>query len=305
MVGRIVLALVMVLLVGAAQAQPGANDGQAVTVRAERDIGFFAGDLVTAEITIATPPGASLDRASLPVPGPVTYWLDLRAITVAEHKGAVTLRMTYQNFYVALDARPMEIPGFSVRLQVGGDARTMDVPPWTIGVSPLREVAPPAKEDPKAYLQADRPAGLADAVRWWAVAGGLAGAAILALLPLAYHHAWGPFRRRADRPFAIAIRHLRRLEARGETEEGYLEALLVLHRALDRADGRRVLADDVQTFLDRHSVFASLDVPLEAFFQASRRAFFGSAPAQARHDLPFRDLLVLGRALAVAERGRT
>ncbi|MEC4589699.1 hypothetical protein VPG91_01755 [Nitrospirillum amazonense] len=304
MAGRIALALVIGLLAVGAQAQPAADGGQAVTVRAARDIGFFAGDLVTAEVTIATPPGATLDPASLPAPGPVTYWLDLRAIAVAEHQGAVTLRMTYQNFYVALDARPLEIPGFPVRLLAGGNARAVDVPPWTIGVSPLREVAPPVKEDPKAYLQADRPAGLADAARWWAVAGGLAGAAILALLPLAYHHAWGPFRRRAARPFATAIRHLRRLEARGETEEGYLEALLVLHRALDGADGRRVLADDMPAFLGRHPAFTSLDASLEAFFQASRRAFFGSAPAQARRDLPFRDLQVLGRALAVAERGR-
>ncbi|TWB39035.1 nonribosomal peptide synthetase MxaA [Nitrospirillum pindoramense] len=299
-----IAATLTVLLLGAAQAQPAGDASPDVVVRAERDIGFFTGDLIRADVILTVPAGATLDRASLPVPGPVAYWLDLRDITVVRHGRTITLHLIYQNFYVALDARRMQMPGFPVGLLIGGTAQAVDVPPWTIGVSPLREVAPPVQEDPKAYLQPDRPAGYLDTGRWWTVTGGLAVAALLALLPLAYHRAWGPFRRRPARDFAAAVRHLRRLGARGETETGYLEALLILHRALDGAAGRRVLADDMPAFLNRRPVFTPARAGLEAFFQASRQAFFGSAPAKARQVLPFKDLQVLGRSLAAAERGR-
>ncbi|MDZ5650006.1 hypothetical protein [Nitrospirillum sp. BR 11828] len=214
--------VLLALRVDAAQAQPAAGDGQAVTVRAERDIGFFTGDLVRADVLVPLPGGARLDPASLPAPGPVTYWLDLRGITLTRRGQAAVLHLVYQNFYVALDARRLEIPGFPVRLLGDGVSRVVDVPSWTIGVSPLREVAPPVQEDPKAYLQADRVAPALAVGRWRMVAGGLMVAAILALLPLAYHRAWGPFRRRPARDFAVAARHLRRLGARGKRRRDIL-----------------------------------------------------------------------------------
>jgi mxaA protein len=300
--------LLMSVLAGATEAQPAAETAPTITITAPRDIGFFAGDLITADVTIAALEGATVDHASLPMPGPLAYWLDLRAIAVEEHghgrERRIVLRLEYQNFYVALDARRMEIPGFTVRLTAGSAVETVEAPPWTIGVSPLREVAPPAQEDPKTYLQPDRAAPRLDTGRWWDAAGALAIATLLALVLLAFDRAWWPFHRRPARHFAAAVRRLRGLRGRSDTEEAYLEALLILHRALDRADGRRILADDVPAFLDRHIVFAPLRPRLETFFQASRRAFFGSAPDKARRDLSFEDLQVLGRDMAVAERSR-
>ncbi|WP_204279057.1 hypothetical protein, partial [Klebsiella aerogenes] len=74
--------------------------------------GYFLGDLVETQVDILADPGLRVQRASLPSPGPVTYWLDLREVAVEEANvgGAARtrLRLTYQNFYAALDARSLE-----------------------------------------------------------------------------------------------------------------------------------------------------------------------------------------------------
>ncbi|GJE62541.1 hypothetical protein MPOCJGCO_4674 [Methylobacterium trifolii] len=62
--------------------------------------------------------GFTIQRASLPRPGPVAYWLDLRAVAVEETRqgdgNRIRLRLTYQSFYAALDARTLEMPGASL-----------------------------------------------------------------------------------------------------------------------------------------------------------------------------------------------
>ncbi|WP_204314077.1 hypothetical protein, partial [Klebsiella aerogenes] len=89
------------------------------------------------------------------------YWLDLREVAVEEANvgGAARtrLRLTYQNFYAALDARSLEVPGFTVTLASdtrGGVTTTKaQVPGWSLGVSPLREVQPAKRDDPADYLR--------------------------------------------------------------------------------------------------------------------------------------------------------
>lgn len=106
-----VLAAPLALTAGTAAAQV-----RSVEVRSKRPFGIFLGDLVEAQVEILADPDFRLQRATLPRPGPVTYWLDLRAVAVDEAPVAgarrVRLRLTYQSFYAALDARTLEVPGF-------------------------------------------------------------------------------------------------------------------------------------------------------------------------------------------------
>lgn len=280
---------------------------KSITIRAPRDIGFFAGDLVEAEVDLIVAAGAVMEPASLPHPGPIDYWLDLRSIDVEKRaEGSnwrYTLKLLYQNFYDALDARPQEIPAFSVAFTKGGTTESADVQAWTIGVSPLREVAPPVKEDPKDYMRADEAAPLIKVAPLWRAAAVVAFAAALALAVLAYDRVWWPFRAPKARPFGDAARRLRRLRRRS-AEEGYVEALLILHRGIDQTDGRRVLADDAAAFLQRHPVFAPMGDSLARFFAASREAFFSNAPERSRSELPFDAVETFARKMAAAERTR-
>ncbi len=295
-------ALLLLLRAGAAGAQV-----RSVEVRVPRAFGYFLGDLVRAQADIAVDPGFTLQRASLPAPGALTYWLDLRDITVEESPGRVRLHLTYQNFYAALDARQIAIPGFSVSLESaaagGTTSAKAEIPAWSLGVSPLREVQPEKHDDPAEYLRPDgRVPRLDPLPDLWAALAAL-GAAVLALAALGYDRGWFA---RPGRPFARAVRALRRrartADMAGDRDGGYREALRLVHRGLDETDGRRVLADDLPAFLDRHPAFRREEPALARFFDASRRAFFGRELDAARAHLPWAEVEAGLRRLAAAER---
>ncbi len=294
---RVLAILFLILQTAAAAAQV-----RSVELRTPRSFGYVLGDLLQVRIDIALDPGSTVQRASLPKPGPVTYWLDLRDVAVERMAGGIRLRLTYQSFYAALDARRLEVPGFTVALaseSPGGTTTAQaEIPPWSFGVSPLREVQPEKRDDPADYLQPDGRARRLDPEPAAMAALVLAGLGLLALGLLAYDRAW--FGRRRGRPFALAARRLRRL---AETDpDGYREALRLIHRGLDETDGRRLLADDLPAFLDRHPAFRPEGESLGRFFEASRRAFFGREVQAAREGWPWPELQAALRRLAAAER---
>lgn len=291
-------------------AGPAAAQVRSVEVRSPRPFGIFLGDLVEAQVEILADPDFRLQPATLPQPGPVTYWLDLRAVAVDDAPAAggrrVRLRLTYQSFYAALDARTLEVPGFPLTLASAAatgrtTAAAVQVPGWSLGVSPLREVQPQRREDPAEYLRPDGRGGRIDPSPDVAAAAGLGALAGLAALALAHDRAWGPFRQRRGRPFAAALRGLRR-RARAEPDQAYRAALLALHRGLDETDGRRVLADDLGAFLARHGAFRGQAALLARFFEASRLAFFGGRLPAARAAWPLSEAEALLVRLAAAER---
>lgn len=293
-----------ILLAGSALAQV-----RSVEVRSPRPFGLFLGDRFEAQVEVLADPGFALQRASLPRPGPVTYWLDLHAVAVDETISGsarrVRLRLTYQTFYAALDARTLEVPGFPLVLEnraAGGlTTASAQVPAWDLGVSPLREVQPQRREDPAEYLRPDGSAPRVASRPLFTEAVVFAALASLAGVALAHDRAWGPFRTRRGRPFGAALRVLRR-QRRADPDEAYLAVLLALHRGLDRTDGRRVLADDLDGFLQRHAAFRTQGQGLARFFAASRLAFFGCRLPAARAGWPLAEAEAVLRGLAVAER---
>ncbi|TXN33304.1 nonribosomal peptide synthetase MxaA [Methylobacterium sp. WL19] len=281
-----------------------------VEVRTPRPFGYFLGDLVRAQVDIVVEPGFALQAASLPQPGAITYWLDLRtvAVTQASEGGGsrVRLDLTYQNFYAALDARALEIPGFTVTFvsdtDKGATTAKAQVPPWSFNISPLREVQPPAREDPRNYLRPDGRVASLDTQPLVVGSAGFMAMALLAFAGLAWDRTWWPFAKRGGRAFAACLRRLRALAGRGEDEAAYETALLALHRALDETDGRRVLADDLPAFLTRNPAYARERAGLAAFLDASRHSFFGPGPAGAMRRLPLADIVALTRKLTAIER---
>lgn len=283
---------------------------RSVEVRTPRPFGYFLGDLVRAQVDIVVEPGFALQAASLPQPGAITYWLDLRTVSVAQASvgggSRVRLDLTYQNFYAALDARALEIPGFVVTFvsdtDKGATTAKAQVPPWSFNISPLREVQPPARDDPKTYLRPDGRVASLDTRPLVLGGAGFTAMALLAFAGLAWDRTWWPFARRGGRAFAGCLRRLRSLAGRGEDEAAYEDALLALHRALDETDGRRVLADDLPAFLARHPAYARERAGLAAFLDASRHSFFGPGPAAAMGRFPFGHIVALTRTLTAIER---
>jgi mxaA protein len=294
------------LLLALLAATPAAAQVHAIEVRTPRPFGYFLGDLVQATVEIEAEDGFVLQSASLPKPGPLTYWLDLRAVETETAGTRQRLRLTYQTFYAALDARSLEVPGFPVTLVRddgrGATSAPVQVPAWSFGVSPLREVQPPRRDDPADYLRPDGFAPRLDLAPTRNAALGLAALALASLLWLALDRAWWPFRERRARAFALTQRRLAALARGHEGEAAYRDGLLALHRGIDQTDGRRVLADDLPGFLARHPAFRPHGPELARFFAASRLAFFGGGVAAARAQWPLARAAATARGLAAAER---
>lgn len=274
-----------------------------IQLKIERDVGYMIGDLVPYEIDITVYPSWTLQESSLPTPGNPLYWLELRRVDVRRADAAdgrhYHLMLVYQTFYAPIEARTRELPGFPLAFSDGDESHTLSVPPLTITMSPLREVAA-AEGGHGPRLQPDRPPLRLSLAGPLSLAATGAFALALSLLWLAHQHAWWPFALRAGRPFAQAARALRK----GSAQHAYADALLQLHRAFDDTAGYRVLADDQERFLEQHGYFVPARPQIDAFFRASRRQFFAEDEAAARGELDADRVADLARSLARLERQR-
>jgi mxaA protein len=272
-----------------------------VSVRSARPFGYFVGDLIYAHVDVSAPAGKELSAASLPRPGPLSTSLDLKDIAVEETKEGDRrlwrIDLVYQNFYVALDARNIEIPGFDLR--IGDEA--VSVSAWTVGVAPLREISPAQQELAVDYLRPDGVASLVDEARPKALALALASLAILSMVAVARDRGWPPFHRRPARVFNALARDLARQAHVSRDAAAFNLALRSVHRAIDAANGASLLAEDLPSFLARRPEFAPLRSSFDRFFAISSSRFFGDrAEADAEDD--FSELLRFAQALSRAER---
>lgn len=275
-----------------------------VDLYAPRAFGYLIGDTLTLEAVVTLDAGWRLDESSLPRPRPVTYWLDLKRLdvkpeTAPDGAPRYRLTLTYQTFYSPLEPRALDIPAVPLAARNGDARQTLTIPAWTFVSSPLRELVASQRGNPMA-LQPDirpRPYPLAGDARLAAVAAAVAAASLLAF---ATASGWGPFAGRR-RPFALALRHMRRLPDL-DAPLGYEDALQLLHRAFDDAAGQRLFGEDVPAFLAERPALAGEAEAIQNLFTASRIAFFGDAPEKAMALLPPHALLDLARRLAAVER---
>jgi mxaA protein len=247
-------------------------------IHSARSFGYFVGDLIHARVDVSGLESAELSRASLPKPGPLTGSLDLRDVKLSEsvENGARLWRLdlTYQNFYVALDARDIEIPSFDLAISTPAGAETVKVPAWRVGVSPLREISPQKREQATDYMRPDGSAPFVDEATPRNIAIGAGVAALLALAFVARDRAWTPFQRRRARIFSALANELSNRLA-GSDDSEFDAAIQSTHRALDMANGATLLSSDLPEFLRKRPEFQPLRVNFERFFAASKQRFFG------------------------------
>ncbi|ORE95180.1 MxaA protein [Aurantimonas sp. 22II-16-19i] len=281
-----------------------AADGD-IVIRADppREVGWFLGDVLVWRGEITAPAGRVLDPASLPKTGPIDAFTELSSVSLESKvvDGGVRhdLTLVYQSFYVPLEPKEIAMPGATLAFwsgeAPGAGSELLTLPAWKVVLSPLRPIM---ARSSAAAMRPDEPLAVIDTVgRQWTVAAAWTGFLVLAL-GFAWYRGIGPFGLRRSRPLAAAWRAMR---AR-RPEPGYGERLLALHRGLDAAFGRRVVAADLGECLAARPHFAALRGDLEAFFAASRRFFFDGDARQAEASLPGRALVLLARRLAAIER---
>lgn len=273
-----------------------------------RPFGYFLGDTLTRKFEINGPDGETLLGGSLPVAGPVNYWLEIRSVESASKSTRNgtrhTITIAYQLFYAAIDPRTLDIPGLAVRLDTGGNQRSVAVPPLPVIISPLREIFPGKERDRATNLlrpDAAAPFAPTAAIRQAALA--FLALLIAGLVLLAHHWAWGPFRKRAARPFTRAAADVGSMLKASASRDAYAKALTALHRAFDTYAGHRLFADDLPGFLDKYEEFDSLAESIEDFFEASRRVFFAGDVDSGLKSFPSDRLQTLAANLARQERG--
>ncbi|MGO3123746.1 MAG: hypothetical protein ACTIKR_06950 [Advenella sp.] len=275
-----------------------------VQVVPPKPAGWILGDVVPVTIYIDSI-GGTLQQSSLPEPGPLNYWLDLRSIDVAQSKSGegtrYTLTLNYQTFYVPLDVNQREIPALDVLFSESSQSESVQIAPLVFYMSPLRGVAQ-SGTSVSEQIQPDAPAWQIGEKRLRAVATGLGLLALGLLLALAVHYAIWPFHRRRARPFAKAYRAIKK-QARASDSESYRHSLIQLHRALDTCNEGRLLSSDVPDFVRQHPGLKPLQNEIELFFAASARTFFGNDQPVALTELTRSGLLRIAKQLATAERG--
>ena len=279
-----------------------------VQTRAGVPFGFFVGDLVRSLIEIRGPADAKLVRASLPHPAPLRISLDLRDVSVEEREEGQQrlwrLRLTYQNFYAALDVRNIEVPGFELTFEADGERKAVSAPAWRFGVAPLREITPEQKERGEDYLRPDPAADFVD--EFWSLRIDILFAVLGAILSIAvaWDRGWAPFQRRPVRVFARSARRVRALARRSDSIEGLRLAVRELHRAFDAAGGKSVLRPDLDEFFRRRPELARLRSTAERFFKVSEGMFFGAEESPDYPEFTMTELVGFVKALAERERAR-
>jgi mxaA protein len=274
--------------------------GYSVTPRL-RGEGYVVGDLLVQEVDLRTPREARLDLQSLPVPGRVNNWLEVRErLVVRGWRGGYRLRIVYQVFGVVESPQRLEVPAYTLRLQ-DRDAGLIQapVPAQAFILSPVL----PSTLGPEDRIpwQAPAPAPL-PAARAFMVAGLCAALALLCLLYLGWMYDRLPFWQRAARPMTRLLRQLR-WRRPGDLEEApaYRALLEQVNRALNACAGETLYADRAAALFERAPWMRPLHDEIEAFLRHARAVLYGNADSS---EWPVPRVLALCRSAQACERGR-
>lgn len=277
-----------------------AGDG-VIEREAPRPFGYAIGDVLRHRLTITPSAGSRLDETSLPKPGPLNRWLELRQVRATPGpKGHYRLDLEYQTFYAPLAVKSLTIPGFALRFKGPADASVVEVPPWTFRMAPIHGLAVLEGEG----VEPLRPDVVPEAPDPAVPRARLGGFLLAALVSLAYlGHARGFLALgRKGRHFREARRELHRLRAESESPAVLRAGFTCMHRAFDRTLGEALFAERLPDFFDAHTGYAGLRGEIEDFFRASYGLFFGDGSVASNYGMGRLEALCL--ACLKAERSR-
>jgi mxaA protein len=260
-----------------------------------RPFGYTVGDVLERTLRVDRTRDGTVDPASLPKPGRVGRWFQLRAVTPLPDG----VRLAYQIVNTPPQPDRENLPSLRVRV-IGPDgrARDADIGPFTVAMAPVAQFGSYDAIDADDVRPDLDPPPIDTARRRERVflyATALAVVMVMQGAPaLARRLGW----RRAG-PFARALRALRRLARRGEDAAARNNALRRLHEALDETAGRTLALDNVELLFRAHPWLTPARASVEALLAQSRASFFGEAqPPSPTH------LMSVAAQLADLERRR-
>ena len=262
---------------------------------------YTIGDEISHRIALELAATFTLDADSLPIPGRVAGLLELRAPVVQRRGNAYAVTLVYQVMSVPLDDGPLVIPSFNLQITDGEVSRPVPVGEWRFELSRLvgasdatfvsaASLRPPAAP-PMLSLAAHRTRLLV-----------IAAAGAVAVAALAFAYLVLPWLARRRRPFATALRRLRRMDAASWDPAAERHALRLLHGAFNAAAGRALFASGLDRWFDEQPRYAALRGPVEAFFRRSERLFFAVGEAASREAQTLAGLQALCRRCRDVER---
>ncbi|MEZ5450142.1 MAG: hypothetical protein R3E89_14620 [Thiolinea sp.] len=246
--------------------------------RSPRDFGFLLGDVLQQRLRLTLPAETSLNPNTLPTPGRINHWLELRDFQHTRQGREHELTLTYQLFKQAPSAQTLTIPGNTLLLAGGA---TLTLPNWDISYSPL--LAEPAGtrvlgQPALPTLHATRPLQY----RLYLLLGGL-GLCLLCWLWLTQRL---PFLSRQPHSFTLALRQMRK------PEQSPADCWQAFQQALSLRAGHSLFPDQLDNFFSQHPHYQSLQAPTRKLLEQAHHARFAPANPEQAADWPDKQALL-------------
>lgn len=292
------------LLIVVATSAPAQTPKPRVQLLTPRPFGYFIGDVFHHQLLIEMDASYQLQRASLPAPGKIKPWLELRSIDVQEEveDGVRSYRigLDYQVFYFPRAALALQMPPMQLVASGNGTTVTFKVPGWEFAISRMHEAAGVRVVDGEAYLRPPSlPPRINEAIHQRRLIYYGLGLLVLACVAVLMF-GWLPVRK--GRPFARGLRALRRLRHGSEDARArYRSGLRALHRAFDATAGWPVFPGRLEPFFEQHPAFEPLEPEIREFFDRSGEEFFNDPAPACDHAEGLTDLTKLCRRLSDRE----
>jgi mxaA protein len=269
-----------------------------------RPFGYIVGDTFEQTLELSAKNTQILDEKSLPKPGRMNAWLELRDITVTETASAgrnnYRAKLRYQIPNAPTEIRVIELPShrfsFSEANQKPVEVRSTE---WPMTIGPITPAEVLARDGLEA-LRPDVAPQLIDTtpIQQRMLLSALALGALL--IYWVYRHFGIPFLASQQRPFTRTYRELNRLNKENDLEI-FPKAIEKLHRALNETAGKSLFTENIEQFLGHRSIPDGLADKTREFFQISRVEFFGGGAADSQRSLSW--ALDFCRAWRDVERG--
>ncbi|WP_273151624.1 hypothetical protein [Methylophaga thiooxydans] len=271
-----------------------------------RDYGLMVGELIHHHYIISTDSDYTLTTASLPIEGELNYWLDLHSVelksTEKQNRTIYRLSLVYQSFYAPLDVRVLTIPAITLDFITSQEQRvSLTLDEWAFTMSPIKEITPSGVGNGDGVDHFMKPSIQPHRLKLKPIETRLIILSSLLLLCLLFYVALSGWLPRLNRsPFLQAKRQIKALSKQDlKQTEHYQACLQALHQAINQRAGQTIFFSRLDTFLNTHPAFQTLDKPLRNFFTLSEASFFFAAPPEPSY---IKDCIRLCHQLADADK---
>ncbi|MET0231123.1 MAG: hypothetical protein ABW186_09355 [Rhodanobacteraceae bacterium] len=264
-----------------------------------RDTGYMLGDLLDEQVRITLPGSMRITADSLPPPGRVAPWLELRSASVGarDASGAQSLVVTYQIFAETEQAARVPLPEIKLEARDGASVVPLVVPAQSFLLSP--GLPSPLTDSDRELVPSPDPSRLPERGAIVGVLISLVVAACAAAF-LLWRYDRLPFLPFAPGPLAVFWRRWRTRRSASLDEHDASALMREWHAALNRCAGETLYPSTLGRLFERAPFLAPLRERIEALFDASWSAFY----APLSHATPSSaSVLALAREAADRERG--